>query len=291
MNPSGNSSVPGSHSAGGNDAACIDGHDSGTAVNTLREDLLSRRRLRPLQRLPRALASAISLFVVATTVPRAPGWAAGDSSPPATGAKANVAPGKPDARAQAKEVVAKAQLDYKIGLFKEALDGYRRAYELYSAPALLFNMGQCERNLGNPERAIFLFEGYVRDEPHIDPARLKLAQELIAESRVELGRKRAAMAPSPPYAPSLTAGDTSVATPPGDRLAAGTDLRNPRALVARPGDQATARQPSILHRWWFWTLAGAAVLAGGALFYATGDPRVVPPVGSIGAANREMGIP
>src|SRR5437016_6063550 len=59
---------------------------------------------------------------------------------------------KSDERAQAKAAVERAQIDYKVGRFAEALDGYRRAYELFQAPSLLFDMGQCHRNLGNPEK-------------------------------------------------------------------------------------------------------------------------------------------
>ena len=74
----------------------------------------------------------------------------------------------PNARAQAKAQVKKGQLDYKLARFEEALEDYTHAYELYPAPALLFNLGQCHRNLKNYERAIFFFEGYLREQPKID---------------------------------------------------------------------------------------------------------------------------
>jgi tetratricopeptide (TPR) repeat protein len=68
-----------------------------------------------------------------------------------------------NARAQARAQVKKAQLDYKLARFEQALAEYSRAYELYPTPALLFNLGQCHRNLKNHERAIFFFEGYLRE--------------------------------------------------------------------------------------------------------------------------------
>ena len=77
----------------------------------------------------------------------------------------------------------KGQLDYKLARFEDALQDYSRAYELYPAPALLFNLGQCHRNLKNYERAIFFFEGYLREQPKIDPDQRALTEDLIAESQ------------------------------------------------------------------------------------------------------------
>ena len=39
----------------------------------------------------------------------------------------------------------KAQLHYKLGRFEEALNAYTRAYEIYHAPALLFNIVSATR--------------------------------------------------------------------------------------------------------------------------------------------------
>ena len=59
-----------------------------------------------------------------------------------------------DNKAQARAEVAKATLHYKLGGFEEALAAYTRAYELFDAPAPLFNIAQCHKNLRNHERAI-----------------------------------------------------------------------------------------------------------------------------------------
>ncbi len=43
----------------------------------------------------------------------------------------------------------------------------------------------------------------------------------------------------------------------------------------------------VTHRWWFWTaIVGTALAAGAAAYYATGDPRLVAPSGSVGTLDR-----
>ncbi len=115
----------------------------------------------------------------------------------ARSANAKPANGRAEARAQAKAQVKKGQLDYKLARFEQALEDYSKAYELYPAPALLFNLGQCHRNLKNYERAIFFFEGYLREQPKIDPDQRGAHRR--SDRRVESGaRSRRTPPPRPP---------------------------------------------------------------------------------------------
>ena len=66
---------------------------------------------------------------------------------------------------QAKGLTGRATIEYNVGHFEQALDLYSRAYQALPTPALLFDIGQCHRMLGNGERAIFFFQGYLRDKP------------------------------------------------------------------------------------------------------------------------------
>jgi tetratricopeptide (TPR) repeat protein len=192
-----------------------------------------------------------------------------------------------DARAQARAQVKKGQLDYKLARFEQALQEYSRAYELYPAPALLFNLGQCHRNLKNYERAIFFFEGYLREQPRIDPDQRALTEDLIAESRTALDRQnaeaRAAAARfAPPPMASLPARQT--ATIPA-RLSLRSEPSGNAGAPTLMGVDRTrpAHDTPVTHRWWFWTaIVGTALAAGAVAYYATGDPRLVAPSGSIG---------
>jgi tetratricopeptide (TPR) repeat protein len=198
--------------------------------------------------------------------------------------------GRAEARAQAKAQVKKAQLDYKLARFEQALADYTYAYELYPAPALLFNLGQCHRNLKNYERAIFFFEGYLREAPKIDPDQRALTEDLIAESRAALDRQNAATA----------AAAARFAAPP----MAAPPARQPQTmarLALRSQSGGTTESPTLMgidrnrppgstpvtHRWWFWTaIVGTALAAGAAAYYATGDPRLIAPSGSLGTLDR-----
>jgi tetratricopeptide (TPR) repeat protein len=191
-----------------------------------------------------------------------------------------------EARGAAKAAVDRAQLDYTLGRFQEALDGYSHAYELFEAPALLFNIGQCHRNLGNHERAIFFFEGYLRAETKPNREKRGLAADLFAESKAELARQRAdddariareraASARPPARTPSRT-----LALAPDPAAAPAVSLE----ANATPPPRASGG-----HGGWLWGAAVAvaiAVAAGAAAYYVTGDPKLVPPAGSVGTLDR-----
>jgi tetratricopeptide (TPR) repeat protein len=202
------------------------------------------------------------------------------------------ADGKPaNARTQARTLVKKAQLDYKLARFEQALEGYSRAYELYPTPALLFNLGQCHRNLKHHERAIFFFEGYLREQPKIDPDQRALTEDLLAESRTALNRERAEAAASAARlaAPPVT---TPLPARPPQLTNARLALRSPSQGTAPSEALLTIdRRPAphdtpVTHRWWFWTaIVGTAVAAGAVAYYATGETRLVAPTGTVGTLD------
>jgi tetratricopeptide (TPR) repeat protein len=195
-------------------------------------------------------------------------------------------------REQAKAAVEKGETDYKLGRFEEALEEYSHAYELFPAPALLFNLGQCHKQLKNYDRAIFFFEGYLRDEPR--PTNRRLAQDLIAESRAELAKQQAASAASPEsrstVAPASTAEATTAAASATPALQAPVTPKTEAVLISQP---PSARQPDASPapaqptRWWLWAAIAASVLAAGAVaYYETGAPRMAVPGGTLGTIDR-----
>jgi tetratricopeptide (TPR) repeat protein len=215
------------------------------------------------------IALSLAAAQVAAAEPRS-------SSAPAKGSP------KLDARASAKAEVQKAQVDYELGRFDKALERYTHAYELYPVPALLFNLGQCHRNLKNPEHAIFFFEGYLREASKIDKSQRALTEDLIAESRAVLARQQVAA-----EAAAVAAAVARVAPP---RLEARPPEMMPSPpppapLIDRERDQAP-RRTSVARKWWFWTALGVATTAAAVAYYATGEPRLVPPAGSVGTVDR-----
>jgi len=159
-------------------------------------------------------------------------------------------------REAAKGHFAAAQQHYKVGRFEEALAEYTRAYERAPLPDILFNIGQCHRNLKNYDRAIFFFESYLRDTT--DATQRPRVEKLIAEL------EKARQPPPPPQVVTTTVAAPTIAIVP----------------VAPPPPKET---PAVYQKWWFWTLVGGAALAAGAtVFVVTRDNT---PAGSLGTID------
>ncbi len=101
---------------------------------------------------------------------------------------------------EARTLTSQASVEYDVGHFDQALELYTRAYERYPKPALLFDIGQCHRQLGHYERAIFFFQGYLRGQPQA--ANRALVEKFIADSQQQLDAQRASGAAPPPPAES-----------------------------------------------------------------------------------------
>jgi len=161
-------------------------------------------------------------------------------------------------RAKAKAEYQRAQKAYDLGDFKTALTGYSEAYRLDPRPAFLFNIGQCHRNLGEHERAVFFFDRFLSFYPPGKAPQDKLAHDLLAEEEAKLKVERATASVVPPPAPvappppALEPAPFPVAAPPPPPLVA----------PAEPAPEVTS-SGGIASKWWFWTAVG--VVAAGAI--------------------------
>jgi tetratricopeptide (TPR) repeat protein len=54
---------------------------------------------------------------------------------------------------------------FALGKFDDALDQYQSAFDAKPLPGFLYNIGQCYRNLGDYDQAIFSFKKYLRLDP------------------------------------------------------------------------------------------------------------------------------
>lgn len=136
---------------------------------------------------------------------------------------------------QAKALTGRATIEYNVGHFEQALDLYGRAYEALPTPALLFDIGQCHRMLGHAERAIFFFQGYLRDRP--DAPNRALVERLLADLQKELDAQRAAAPRAQEPAPAATpppAAPEAIAppSPPAVEVVTPPTIANPALRVA-----------------------------------------------------------
>jgi Tetratricopeptide repeat len=66
---------------------------------------------------------------------------------------------------KAKEHFQKGQTHYSLGEFNDAVTEFREAFRLRNEPAILFNIGQSMRQLGNYKQAYFYYSQYLSKRP------------------------------------------------------------------------------------------------------------------------------
>jgi len=122
---------------------------------------------------------------------------------------------------------------FALGKFDEALDEYQKAYDAKPIPDLLFNIGQCYRNLDDYDKAIFSFKKYLKETP--DAPNKEAVDKLIEE----LEDKKA--------------------------------HSDGQKIVGGGGGRPTKKHPSedkpIYTQWWFWTGVGVVAVAGSVGIY------------------------
>jgi hypothetical protein len=203
--------------------------------------------------------------------------------------------GQPAPQDKARQHTGLAAQHYKLGRFQDALDQYSKAYELVPAPALLFNIAQCWRNLVNHERAVFFLEGYLR-ETKPDAKNRALAQELLVEERRLLEQEQA-------EARRRTETEEQQRLE-GEQRKKARDEEERRLLEARrQREEAEARrltaeanqkreEDRLWHKWWFWAAAGSvALVAGGTIWYLSPETHTIPPSGSLGTIDHRGSLP
>lgn len=198
-----------------------------------------------------------------------------------------------DNKLDAKPHVASADRQYQLGRFTEALAEYTKAYELYPAPPLLFNIAQCHRGLKNWEGAIFFFDGYLRERPSAENR--KVVQDLIEEAQSELQKQRERALAGDVAAKRRAEADEKLRLhaeqlriEDEQKLRAQAErqkLEDARRFAIEPHEHD--RGDRLTRKWWFWTAIGSVALAaGGTAYYFSGATTTAPPTGSLGGLDR-----
>jgi tetratricopeptide (TPR) repeat protein len=129
-------------------------------------------------------------------------------------------------RASAAAAFEQGSQRYQRGELQQALASFREAYRSFADPSFLFDIGQCERQLGHKREAVQAYRGFLQSAP-ADGDRRQI-EALVAQLERELGEETK---------PSPSAVITASAPPP-------------------------ARRRPAYEKWWVWTLAGGVVVAG-----------------------------
>jgi len=205
-----------------------------------------------------------------------------------------------DAKQEAKARFVSGQSHYNLNEFPEALLDFKEAYRLYPDPVFLYNLGQCERQLGHLDEAIRFYRTFLREQPKA-PNRQEVVKK-IEEMEAALKAKQPeadkgtapppavepsegakplpptpaiapAVSPQPPP-PSATPAPPPIASPPPlpatPPVTAETAGGSPERidLTASPTPPADTAGAPVYKRWWFWTAAVAVAAGAGIGIYA-----------------------
>jgi tetratricopeptide (TPR) repeat protein len=167
-----------------------------------------------------------------------------------------------DDRDIAREAFREGTRQFDLGDFKSALAAFKNAYLHHEDPAILYNIAQCQRQLGEKAEALRSYRVFLLKEPN-SPERPQI-EKIIAELQTAIEHDKAA-ASQPPIG---VVGPKPNGAEPAERLPKDTDA--PHATSEPPAGALVATAPPhekpVTKKAWFWaTLAGGAVVVAGAI--------------------------
>ncbi|MEP6653176.1 MAG: hypothetical protein ABJA82_07440 [Myxococcales bacterium] len=191
----------------------------------------------------------------------------------------------------------KATAAFALNRYAIAAENFEKAFELKPDPALLYNAAQAHRLAGNKERALALYESYLRTYGRRDKrdeieGRINELKQAIEHDK--------AVATSPPVT-TESVGSVKESTGKGSLPAAapaaagtaGTALpavpppvedRSAPVLVNQPGE-GPLRNDSLTKKPWFWIATGGAVVAAAVVVLLVATVGSNPATASIGRAS------
>lgn len=201
-------------------------------------------------------------------------------------------PAVADNKDVARDAFREGSRQYEIGDFKAALAAFKKAYLSYEDPAFLFNIAQCERQLGDKVEAVRTYRVFLRKVPNspqresveriVGELQQAIEQEKTAATRPPTGtiEPGAATAAPPAAAPSASEAARPAAPASGSEPAtAGTSLSV--AAAPPPASRPLHKRP------WFWVVVGGAavVVATGVALGVTLGSSPKNPTPTYGVAN------
>jgi tetratricopeptide (TPR) repeat protein len=126
---------------------------------------------------------------------------------------------------------------FALGKFDEARDQYQSAFDAKPLPGFLYNIGQCYRNLGDYDQAIFSFKKYLRLDP--DAQNREAVERLIEDLEEQKARGE------------------------GEKF-------------SRPRPKKPESKP-VYKKWWFWTGIGVVAVGAGVGLAAANGGNGPPP--------------
>jgi tetratricopeptide (TPR) repeat protein len=141
-----------------------------------------------------------------------------------------------DANDEARAYLERAKAAFALSHYAQAADYFEKAFELKSDRALLFNAAQSHRLAGNKERALALYQNYLRVYGN-DEKGAQIEQRIEELKRaIEHDRKEMPTSPPPGWPGGVPPKGSAVRTPAPGATAAPLEPPNPQA--GAPGSAA-----------------------------------------------------
>jgi tetratricopeptide (TPR) repeat protein len=148
-------------------------------------------------------------------------------------------------KAAAREAYRRALQHYNLGEWAPALESFKEAYRNYEDPSFLFNIAQCQRQLGQKQDAVNSYRAFLRERP--DAPNHEEVKKLITSLENEL-REEQEVKRQPPHGPLHT-----------DEPPHPTE----NVVVTAPPEPPTPRSKPVYKQWWLWTVTGVVVVGIG----------------------------
>jgi len=208
---------------------------------------------------------------------------------------AHAAKSKAGKAEEIREYLDKATAAFALNHFAEAAENYEKAFALKPDAAVLYNAAQAHRLANNKERALELYQSYLRLYGSDKRAEIEKHVENLKQA-IEKDR---AVATSPPTSPAPVGGAIADAPPPPAPAepppppkpepapaAAVVPAAPPPAAQPAPALVAQASPPaeggSVVSKPWFWIAVGAVVVGAVVTAVVVTRPGPSDPVGNLG---------
>ena len=106
--------------------------------------------------------------------------------------------------AAAREHLAKGTKLYRLREFDKAIEAYKAGALVEDAPVFHYNLGQCYRQLGRPEDAIWHYQRFLDRANPLPPKYKQAAEDFIRDMKIEIDKRLVAkpIEPTPSIKPS-----------------------------------------------------------------------------------------
>jgi tetratricopeptide (TPR) repeat protein len=160
-------------------------------------------------------------------------------------------------------------LEYDTGEYVKALADIEQAYEIDPRPALLFNVGQCQRALGHYREAGLAFKAYLREVPSAHDR--GHVETLVAEMEKLAQQALAAQKPAPPAPILILPASPSPVAPAPAPAPVAAPKPPPRAAPLPAAPAAAVTEPAAKGHipagaWWLGGVGLGVAVVGTILF-------------------------